>query len=95
MTDNDFQCVVLRRFDRLDKRMSCIEQEQASTRGALMERCRTRGKNLAEHTERIQTLEEAEHRRRGGLAMAAALGTSAGALGAILAKLLPLGKYHG
>ncbi len=95
MTDNDFQCVVLRRFDRLDKRMSHIEQVNAAMRAALTERCRARGESLAAHEERLQGLEEAEHRRRGGLAVMAGLGALAGALGAVLSKLLPLGRYHG
>jgi hypothetical protein len=73
--DDDFQDEALRR-------MGNVEQSLAALVGRLDERCPAQSRRLDEVEATARRLEAAEHRRKGGMAVLAAMSGMAGALAA-------------
>jgi len=58
----------------------------------LRERCAVRHEALENLGARVAVLEAAEHRRRGGVAVAGGIASAAGILGGLAAKFWPWGR---
>jgi hypothetical protein len=71
-------------FDRLRR----IESDVAAIKAMLEERCFARQKILDDHDMRLRHLEEADHKRKGGIAVLGIMLTLAASAGAVATKML-------
>lgn len=78
------------RLSRMEADISTTKQDVATIKGMLGERCATRGDNLADLEKRMSVLEDDLARRKGGMAVLAALCGASSVLGGLLVKLLPI-----
>lgn len=78
------------RLARMEADISTTKQDVATIKGMLGERCATRGDELADLEKRMCVLEDDLARRKGGMAVLAAMCALSSALGGLLVKLLPL-----
>jgi hypothetical protein len=80
VSDNDFQGEVLRRMGNMERGLAALTAR-------LDERCPAQSRRLDGVERTVRNLEAAEHSRKGGKAVLAAMFAGASAVGAILTKL--------
>lgn len=78
------------RLSRMEADISATKSDIAAIRAMLGERCTTRGDELADLEKRMCVLEDDLARRKGGMAVLAAMCALSSALGGLLVKLWPL-----
>jgi hypothetical protein len=70
------------------ERLRNIESDIAAIKARLEERCDVRQQILDDHAARLRRLEEAEQKRKGGIAVLGVMMTLAASAGAVAAKML-------
>lgn len=78
------------RLARIEGGMARMGEELAAIKAMLGERCATRGNELDDLDRRVCVLEDDLSRRKGGMAVLAALCALSSALGGLLVKLWPV-----